>query len=517
MSSRASRLYDLLVKGTLRFVIVCVSVFLAVAVAANSMAQIQDDPNDPTPETAEDGQPIHYAAQQGDLAAIARELGRGVDVNLPIPSERPRKDGTTPLHLAAAHADAATLRFLLEHGADPLLENGLKSIPLLNAAAYGDTERVRVLLDAGSPIDSQNSFFTTALMCATTWGDVERVELLLQRGARTDIADERDNTPLLYAARFAGPDIVRALLDADADPHTVCEADYTPVIMAARWGRIENLQLFESRGIDIVGPSSSGVTTLHAAAIGGDVPTIAYLLERDDIEIDLRHRVNGSTAIMLAAYYAGVDAVVMLLDAGADPSLKTDDSIVLRAAQSARDPVEKLRLFHERGFGLIDSDSSGRSPAHIAANVGNVEVLRLLIELKDDLSHRDHAGNTVLMWAARSDDAATIRFVIEGGAQPIDEVNEIGWTALMIAARLGKVESMNALFDAGADIDFRTSNGKTPLMIAAGFANLETVTLLVKRGADISIADENSQTALDYAASRDDEESGAIIELLGSH
>ncbi|NIR59957.1 MAG: ankyrin repeat domain-containing protein, partial [Gammaproteobacteria bacterium] len=79
------------------------------------------------------------------------------------------------------------------------------------------------------------------------------------------------------------------------------------------------------------------------------------------------------------------------------------------------------------------------------------------------------------------------RLLVTAGAD-VNQRLRNGETPLMMAARTGDVATMEALLDAGAEIDAREKvRGTTALMWAAANANPPAVELLLSRGADPSL------------------------------
>jgi len=91
---------------------------------------------------------------------LARELiERGADVSLA--ADNPQK--VAPLHAAAAVADAASMRLLLERGADPNARQQGGYTPLHGSASRGDLESAKILLEHGADREAKNDDGKTAV------------------------------------------------------------------------------------------------------------------------------------------------------------------------------------------------------------------------------------------------------------------------------------------------------------------------------------------------------------------
>jgi uncharacterized protein len=118
------------------------------------------------------------------------------------------------------------------------------------------------------------------------------------------------------------------------------------------------------------------------AAIVGDLPRLAELLdERDTEPIDERSG-DGFTALHLAAFFGRYRAVELLLDRHADPSAWSSGAIHVQALHSAcagrHDEV--ARLLVERGAQPDQPQDGGYRPLHAAAQNGQRWLCDFLIE-----------------------------------------------------------------------------------------------------------------------------------------
>ncbi|EHR61129.1 ankyrin repeat domain-containing protein [Saccharomonospora cyanea] len=87
-------------------------------------------------------------AREGDTAQLLEFLDHGLPVDVADPA------GNTLLMLAAYHGHAATVRVLLERGADPDRRNARDQSPIAGALFKGEDEVVAVLREAGADLDA---------------------------------------------------------------------------------------------------------------------------------------------------------------------------------------------------------------------------------------------------------------------------------------------------------------------------------------------------------------------------
>ncbi len=152
---------------------------------------------------------------------------------------------------AAAVGDTSRLRELL--GTEPAEANqransrSADGWPLLHlAAAFADHATVRMLLDAGADVPqvSQTPMRNQALhACLALSKDVESARLLIERGADVNAAQTAGYRPLHQAAAAGNDDMVRLLLAARADRSVRCDRGKTPADYARERGHASTAAL----------------------------------------------------------------------------------------------------------------------------------------------------------------------------------------------------------------------------------------------------------------------------------
>ena len=144
------------------------------------------------------------------------------------------------------------------------------------------------------------------------------LQSLLNRGFDPNTVDPGGLSGLYLALRDENLKAANVLLEwprTNIDIRT--PEDESPLMIAALKGRLDFVKRLLARGADV---NKTGWTPLHYAASGGHRDIMQLLLDHHAY-IDAESP-NGTTPLMMAAGYSSDAAVKLLLDAGADPSLK---------------------------------------------------------------------------------------------------------------------------------------------------------------------------------------------------
>lgn len=141
---------------------------------------------------------------------------------------------------------------------------------------------------------------------------------------------------------------------------------------------------------------------------------------------------DGLTALLNASYYGFLESVKILLDAGADVSIKGNDgtSAVIMLAYRKRK----------------SSDDD--------------KILDLLISKGSDIDSQDNDGSTALSFAVASDDKNLVKILLSRGAS-VDVKDNDGQTAIWNICQSNKhgIEILDMLLLKGADINALDNDG----------------------------------------------------------
>src|SRR5262249_11505741 len=126
--------------------------------------------------------------------------------------------GATPLHHAAAFGNLATMKMLLDHGAEVNAGNRRKSTPLF--WSLNDEAKVRLLLEKGADVNSKSNDGRSPIYQAASMPNaIPVLRLLLDKGADPNAKTLTGMTPLIAASR-TNIEAERLLIERKAEVNT---------------------------------------------------------------------------------------------------------------------------------------------------------------------------------------------------------------------------------------------------------------------------------------------------------
>jgi len=234
------------------------------------------------------------------------------------------------------------------------------------------------------------------------------------------------------------------------------------------------------RGADIHARTKGGFTPLLFAVREGRIDVVRSLLK---IGADVNESwksgrgsgVAGISAMVLAVANAHYELAGMMLDAGADPN----------AAAQGWTALHQITWVRKPGKGDNDPAPEG------SGNLASLDLVRKLVAKGANVNAR----------------------MTKSGNVGRTNMNMIGATPFMMAARTADAPLMRLLAELGADPLLPNADNSTPILAAAGLGTyspgedpgteaevLEAVKVAVELGGDVNTVDKNGETVIHAAA-----------------
>jgi ankyrin repeat protein len=297
-------------------------------------------------------------------------------------------------------------------------------------------------------------------------GDKAAVKALIRQAADINAAQGDGMTALHWAAMNGDTELAQMLVFAGANVKATTRiGSYTPLYVASQQGNAAVLEVLIKAGADAKTGTANGTTPLMAAAQSGNVDAVKVLIEHG-ADVNAKDGVRQQTPLMYAAAANRAAVIELLAAKGAD----------LKATSKVTDLSSLTR--EGAGFGGNPQVPGG------AAAPGQA------------------GGGPPGRPQALPEPGAPARRAPQPGIDRNYQFNEMigahgGLTPLLFATRQGYAESVDALLNAGADVNQISAGDKSsPLLMAVINGHFDIAQTLINKGANVTAASHNGVTPL---------------------
>ncbi|XP_037871202.1 uncharacterized protein LOC101743013 isoform X2 [Bombyx mori] len=237
-------------------------------------------------------------------------------------------------------------------------------------------------------------------------------------------------------------------------PNVQDDNGYTPLHHACLNGHKDIVRVLLSLDASPCITDKKGATPLHLAAFRGDSEIVRMLLAHSNPRVNIDQQTcDHETALLIAAHFGYVDVVAQLMAKGADVTVK---------------------------------NISNENALDLAAQYGRLETVKHLLRVRPQLVDQYRHSRRAQVFSS---------------------------TPLHRASKHGRKDVVEALIEAGVDLNIRTYDG-TPLHEAARYGRASVVHVLLKNGADLNIKDRRGNTVYDLLSLLSEEATRKVRKVI---
>jgi ankyrin repeat protein len=421
--------------------------------------------------------PLHYATNAGlveasdlliKLDAQTQQDKKAKALNFS------NNNAETPLLIAAQKNQPQLVKLYLDKGANPDLADRRAFGPIIAAAQSGSEDMVRSLLDAKAKIDIHDVSGLTPLKAAIKGNHIAVVKLLLERGADPDFTRSGDELPVqivlsnkpfnselfallkskskkvetvnqqlfLDAVENNNPDVVKKLLEQGLDPNSRLGGGKTVLYHAVEKGYEKVAMVLLDKGADSKNTGGT-LPILELAVRSNMIHVVKHVLDAGanpdirtnegfnlaeiavykgypevlELLLSKKAGVKLDYAVLWAIRDGKGKAVPVLLKYGANPNVLSqqgDPALWLAVSGNQEEAIEAL--LKNKAIPNVYSERLGNTALGLAAYIGNIRVVQMLVDAGAKVDEQDRFGVTPLGYAALAAKFDTVQYLLSKGA-----------------------------------------------------------------------------------------------------
>jgi len=288
--------------------------------------------------------------------------------------------------------------------------------PLVLAVMFGSTNVVQKLVTIpGIDLDAKSDV-GPAVIEAARRGKLGMVRALKEAGANmNNVGGSNEISPVAAAIYENQIDVARYLINQGVNVNIAGKDGATPVFTAAQIGNLEIMKMLQKAGavLDTVGGPNK-VSAVGIAAEGGFLKVVDFLIS-EGVDLD-RQGLDGDSPAYLAASYGHLDVLKALRSAGASLDIPSGSEQFTALAAAILTGNSKIAIYLiKNGANLQLKSEKGSTPAFLAAQKGDLAVMKAIAEAGGDLETQGPSSLTPVAFAAYFGHEAVVRFLIDQG------------------------------------------------------------------------------------------------------
>lgn len=319
--------------------------------------------------------------------------------------------------------------YVISLGANPLKEKSLSGANplLLVIPSLNDFKLINYFTGKGLKLTDTDAKGNGAVSYAAKKGNQKIIDLLIKKGLPYKNKNNEGGNAMLMATQggrrgYNSLDFFKYLVQIGVEPNVTNKEGYTPLHNLAYSNKdMATLNYFISKGVNVNQQNKDGNTALMNASSWNSVEAVTLFAEKTK---NINHKNKKGQSALTKAMRNTPEVIAYLLQKGADVKVIDDkgNNLGYYLAISYNPKKEdiflkKVDLLKEKGFNIATPQKDGNTLAHLAANKGNLELLKLVKKFNVNINAKNNEGLTALQKAVMvAKNPKIIKFLIKSGA-----------------------------------------------------------------------------------------------------
>lgn len=364
-----------------------------------------------------------------------------------------------------------------------------------------------------------------SLRHASAFGELDRIKVLLSLGVDINCRDFVGSTALHQSVRHSRTfEVTKYLVEHGADVNAMESDSMTPLRHATMEKEFATIRYLVEHGAQQKVPGYLYGMTPLCQAIEADSNDLAKFLITNGANVNPNREWWEESPLCVAAEHENYYMVNYLIERGADvnmmsrnPVCDNDPAISVAVCHKS---LAIVRVLLQNSAKVTFTDRYGRTTLHKAAECGNIEYVKALLEYGADSNARDSNQAIPLHLAAEAFNPDLVSYLVSGSEKHVNAIDNNGNTPLHYtvkkfhkidcpACKTGAlISTIDVLTSNGADINARNNDGNTLLHLILShkwypgqdYFIAQLISILVARGANPTLTNKEGNTIYRMAA-----------------
>jgi ankyrin repeat protein len=384
------------------------------------------------------------------------------------------------LYLAISKRDYQKIKELVISEPNLIYQKNIRGdSPISLAVWFKDLKAIKIILENAKSININEKFSGSPdILLNHVIKEKELnnlIDLVLSKNPDLNMIDDSNRKAFTYAVYSGNKEIIKKLINKDAN---IINSDYGiiyhPINISIEHGNVDFLEYIIDLGFDF---SSERLLEEFIRKENKDLIDLFFKknkIIRDKFAYDILSSNTNNTKIF-DQIFSKISDINKIQDNG--------KTILTQAIEDKQTDLYNLLI--AKNIDLLKKDSFGENALSLSIKTNNLKLLERIESKNIDLNQKFNGGisknRNILMLSINTNISSDIiNFILNTKKIDINEQDEYGETALMLASKNNVKESLNLLLKNKANVNIKNKLGEDALSISRRYKNTEIEKILLE-------------------------------------